>query len=158
MNDIVDILVAGMLLTILAQPNIGRAGIAIIYAGIMAAHGLFMAELDGISYYVSAAIFDSAIILFLGKYKHEYMLASDLQKLAFISILLNAYGWVIYMLYLPPMTYNAAFIAFYAFSIYVLLRREGKKNVGDNSVGFWWSHIRSADSTSCVQHNKAGKI
>ncbi len=65
-------------------------------------------------YLIEAAI-DTLIVYMLPMFGNS-LLIRDLQKVNCLSVIAHAYGWVIYMSYLPPITYD------YLLSIIVIMQ------------------------------------
>jgi hypothetical protein len=83
---------------------------AILFVSPTVAHAGFLSGLDGWAYYAGAATVDVVTIAILSSMKGPSELTVWLQKAAFVSVLLNGFGWVLWALYLPPGMYDVAFV------------------------------------------------
>jgi hypothetical protein len=137
----IDYLTYALLLLVLVQPSIGRAYVAGVFALFTAVHNLFMYPLDGIAYYASDAVFYLFVIAATGLLTDVTRFTIQLHRICIAAIILDALGWVVWMLYLPPDVYNVAFMALYAIAIVVFIRRDeadGRGYTMDN----WGDYIR----------------
>lgn len=108
----------------------------------------------GEMYYVVCAA-TATLITFLLYYVTPVIIFSlRLQKICITSIVLNAFGWVIYMLRLQPDIYNYAFMLLYFVTLVTMLNG-GAQNV----VGNYRADRRSLDVRSIFSalHNSAFK-
>ena len=127
--------------------NKRRRPAALIFALFTSWHDMFMSGLNGISYYASAAGFDLAIIMLTANLIKMPKLTVDLHRICGISIALNFYGWIMWMLYLSPFSYNMAFAMLYIWTIIVLIKDEGVYN-GNYRLDQWahrfrWNYCQS---------------
>lgn len=117
-----------------------------------------MNSLVGFSYHGSAAIFDLLIIILVSGIRPLPELVLSLHRICAASILINVTGWVIWVLYFPPILYDLAFVALYAWLVVTLISRD-KKNVGGNTLdrgGFGFRFDRGTCSHLFNKHG--GKI
>lgn len=129
----IDFLTFAILIAALFQPSRDRFNVAMLFAVFTEGHGLFMSNLDGMEYYVSAALFDLLVIAGLFLYPMKTRLIEELQRISIVSIMLNFFGWIAWMLYFPPTAYNVSFMMLYTWTIITLLRKE-RGHVGDHSL------------------------
>jgi len=121
---IVDLLTIALLFAAIIQPTRKRRMVAMVYAFANFAHGQFLSNLEGISYFGSAALVDLAIISITASLPYVPRLTIEIHKICLASISINAIGWVIWGLYLPVSGYNAAMVVLYAWAFIVLLKQE----------------------------------
>lgn len=117
---------------------------ALICALLLLIHDNFMVSLDGVLYYLSDAMFCFIIIFMTANLKETSRLIVKLHYIFLIGIVLNLYGWVIWMLYLPPTSYNVAFMLLYTSIIIVLLSWDGVEH-GNYKIDRWWGLFRLSD-------------
>lgn len=129
----IDGLLIAMVIVALWQPTLARAQAAIAFSFITAAHAILFTDVPGFWYYLIAASADLLIINTLALLPYPTLLTVRLMHISVISMLLNAVGWVFYMLYLPPFGYDLLFIGVYTVGIAAMLGKEGA-DVGDNTV------------------------
>ena len=103
---------------------------AFIFVGVTVCHELLFADLDGLAYYGSAALFDLAIIIITSAIRPVPRLVVRLHRICIVSILLNLVGWTLWTLYYPPILYDAAFFLVYAWAIITLTGRDGPNDMG----------------------------
>ena len=131
MIDFLTLVIVGVALF---QPTTERRVIALIYALFTFTHNFFLQSLDGFMYYATDASFYFLVVLGISLMNKPSYFAIEIQKIAIVAVALDYFGWLIYMLYIPPAGYDAAFMALYAWSIIVLLRGD-KEDARDNPVG-----------------------
>jgi len=135
MNIITGLLTI-MCVVALIQPNMSRLFGAVIFAGLTLLHDLCLSDLDGLAYYGSAALTDSAIIILTSGIFPIPVMVVRLHYICLISILVNAAGWVMWMAYLPPTIYDIAFIVVYLCVIITMIRKD-TSDVGGYSLDSW---------------------
>tara|TARA_R110000850_G_scaffold269167_2_gene401025 strand:- start:17616 stop:18098 length:483 start_codon:yes stop_codon:yes gene_type:complete len=105
---------------------------------ILADHLLY---LDGFLYYATAAIFDIAAIALIVNLEPKTKLIVDTCSILFLMICINAYGWIIYELYMSPITYNIGMGLVYiilAFRILIMTGRDRGDRRAKNNI---WSPL-----------------
>jgi hypothetical protein len=117
----------------LLQPTLDRKIVALTFASMTFIHNIFMSNLDGLAYYGTDALFYLIVIYVIGLLGRKTILTNALQKISIVAIALDSFGWLIWMLYIPPTGYNVAFMALYAWTIIILLRGE-PEDVGSNAM------------------------
>lgn len=127
------------------QRGSSRIYCAVIFLAFTMIHQLFLASIDGWSYYASSALFDLAVIGLLHNISPVTKLAINLQRISLLSMLTNAIGYALWFFYLDPALYNTMFIGIYSLAIFALIERDGAYDVGFYS---WYSGIRSVGDTS----------
>ena len=135
---IVDWLIAGIVLLSVVQPERSRLYAACLYSVPLLLHNWLCSDLTGLLYYGTAAAVDLFTITAITQLCQPTRLAVRVAKICTLSILANLFGWVIYMLYLPPWSYNAVFIAIYTAVILIMLDdTELERNDRTGAVGLW---------------------
>ena len=112
--------------------SFSKGKVAPILFGIAALmHDLFLSDLNGMYYYVSAGVFDGIVAWLI--YKLELSrLVLDILVVCAISASLNAFGWVIWLIGLPPDVYNTAMIALYICACIISGRGKDAGNYSNN--------------------------
>lgn len=139
----------------LLQPNAPRLFAALIFAGLTLAHDFFSSNLDGLMYYGSAALIDLFIIILTSGISPVPKMVITLHKICMVSIVANFFGWVIWTLYYPPIAYDLAFMAIYAWTLITFITR-GKIDVGGFTLDSWYSCLRFNNRSRLVRNNKDG--
>ena len=138
---IVNYLILVLCTVALLQPTPARLKVAGVFSGAALLHCIIGEQLDGYMYYLSAAVLDSAIITITANFKEVSQITRGIHRVCLASIVLNAAGWVTYMLYVPPTGYNLSFIFLYLWSIMVLMKRNRRYD-GDNKLDTWAYYFR----------------
>lgn len=138
---ITNYLILALGVVAVAQPTAARRKVAGVFASMVIAHCIVGEWIDGGAYYISAAILDSAIITITANFKKTSQITRDIHRVCIASIVLNASGWVTYMLYVPPMGYNLSFIFLHLWSIIILMKRN-RRYGGDNTMDRWAYYLR----------------
>ena len=123
MIDFLTLVIVGIALL---QPTTDRKIVAMIFASLTFIHNEFLYGLEGLLYYDTDALFYIIIISAIGFVNSKSQLIDDLQKISIAAVALDYFGWFIWMAYMPPTGYNVAFMALYAWTIFILLRGEPK--------------------------------
>lgn len=76
-------------------------------------HEIFLSNLGGFWYYITAANCDLLIICILGQLSFRTRLSVNLQYLSVLSIILNLNGWLDWYSYKPPGVYNTSYLLYY---------------------------------------------
>jgi hypothetical protein len=124
------------------QPTLHRFFVAAVFSGLTYIHNLHLYQLEGFAYYGSDALVYLAIMAITGKLANIDSFTINVHRLCVAAIFLDLYGWVIYMLYIEPYTYNAAFAILYAVSIVVFVTGRKANDRGGYAVGNWHNYIR----------------
>lgn len=135
---ITTILLSAIGLAVLLQPNAPRFFAALMFASATLSHELFLSHLDGLMYYGSAALIDLAIIILTSGINPVPKMVIALHRICTVSIIANFAGWVMWSLYLPPLTYDLMFMVIYAYTLIILIRKDGV-DVGGYGVDSWRS-------------------
>ena len=138
---IVNYLILMLCTVALLQPTPARLKVAGVFSGAALLHCVIGEQLDGGIYYISAAVLDSAIITITANFKEVSQITRDIHRVCLASIVLNASGWVTYMLYIPPMGYNLSFIFLHLWSIIILMKRNRRYD-GGNTMDTWAYYFR----------------
>lgn len=124
-----------------AQPTVARRKVAAVFSGAAVLHCTVGEWIDGGAYYISAAVLDLSIIVITANFKETSQITSAIHRICLASIVLNASGWVTYMLYVPPTGYNLSFIFLHLWSIIILMKRN-RRYGGDNTMDRWAYYFR----------------
>lgn len=154
--DAITYLIYALLVATLTQPNAPRLFAAVTFVGVILLHELAFSSLDGLMYYGSAALLDLLIVVITSGINPVPKMVLSLQRLCLFSILLNLLGWVLWLLYLPPWPYDLAFVAVYAWALYILIRRD-RADVGGFTMAGWVSCFRFDRSARAVHFNQHGE-
>ena len=138
---IVNYLILALGVAALPQPTAARQKVASVFTGAVLLHCVMGEYIDGGAYYISAAGLDSAIITITANFKETSQITRSIHRICLASIVLNASGWVTYMLYVPPIGYNLSFIFLYLWSIIVLMKRNRRYD-GDTTMDRWAHYFR----------------
>ena len=138
---IVNYLILMLCTVALLQPTPARLKVASVFSGAALLHCIIGEYIDGGAYYLSAAVLDSAIITITANFKEVSQITRDIHRVCLASIVLNASGWVTYMLYVPPVGYNLSFIFLHLWSIIILMKRNRRYD-GDNTLDTWAYYFR----------------
>jgi hypothetical protein len=125
------------------QPTLHRFFVASTFAGLTYAHNLHLYELEGFAYYGSDALVYLAVMVITGKLATLDDFTISTHRPCLGAIILDFFGWVIYMLYFDPDPYNAAFGALYALAIATLITRGRANDRGGYTVGNWPDYVHS---------------
>lgn len=126
------------------QPNAPRFFAAILFMSIAMAHELFLADLTGLQYYGSAALFDLLIIVLTSGISPIPKMVLSIHKICIASMLINAVGWTLWLLYFPPIAYSIAFLCLSVWTLAVFTKRD-KADVGGYAMD-------SGASCFCFSH------
>jgi hypothetical protein len=146
MIDFLTLVIVGVALL---QPTFDRKMVALAFASMSFIHNTFMATLEGLMYYATDALFYLIVIFVVGLINSKTVLTDEIQKISIVAVALDYFGWLIYMLYIPPTGYNVAFMALYAWTIIILLRRE-PEDVGTTAMDRWLPSIHSHAHTGHI--------
>ena len=138
---IVNYLILALGVAALTQPTAARRKVASVFIAATLLHCVIGEYIAGGAYYISAAVLDSAIITITANFKETSQITRDIHRICLASIVLNASGWVMYMLYISPVSYNLFFIFLYLWAIMVLMKRN-KRYAGDITMDAWAYYFR----------------
>lgn len=154
----ITILICLIIATAFFQPNAPRLYAALVFVGVTALHEVFFSNYEGMQYYGSAALFDLAIIIIASGINPVPKMVLSLQKICIVSIVANLAGWIMWFLYYPPIIYDLAFVAIYAWTLIILIKRTGA-NVGGYTMDSWATCFRFNRSAWYLYLNRnAGQI
>ena len=136
-----DYLILALGVAALLQPTPARQKVAAVFVFMTLLHCVVGERLDGLAYYASAAVLDSAIIAITANFKETSQITRSIHRICLASIVLNAAGWITYMLYIPPVGYNLSFIFLYLWSIIVLMKRDRRYD-GNFTMDRWARYLR----------------
>lgn len=123
------------------QATAPRFFAAFVFVGVTLLHEVFLADADGLLYYGSAALFDLAIVILLSGVHPLPKMVLALQQICIVSIFVNLFGWVLWVLYLPPTAYNTSFVLLYFWALLALINR-GANDVGGYTMASWATCFR----------------
>lgn len=124
------------------QPNRQRLCVGLVFASTAVLSDLLLSPVGGFLYYIASSTAALAIIILTSSIRPITKLAVNLQKICLASIVLNFFGWVMWMLYMPPVMYNSLFIALYVCALLTLITRN-KSDVGEYKLDSRNSRFRS---------------
>jgi hypothetical protein len=110
---IINYLILALGVAALTQPTAARQKVAGVLTVATLLHCVMGEYVGGSAYYLSAAILDSTVITITANFKETSQITRSIHRICLASIVLNAAGWVTYMLYVPPAGYNLSFIFLY---------------------------------------------
>lgn len=152
----IDFLTWVIVALVFIQPNADRFFIALVFAGLTQCHNVLLGGMDGVPYYWSAVIVDFVVLAATASMPIVTKFNIRIGIICAASIMLNAMGAALWVLYAPPTLYNIAFIGLYGAAIIALIKRD-KDDVGDTTVGRWISGFRRHDpkvSSASNRHEK----
>lgn len=127
--------------------------VALAFALSCSVHKVFADMLPDTLYYLSAGLFDVLVIGIIAVFLRPSHMAQSFIWLCLFSLALNFYGWLIWFLYLPPVTYNIGFIVLYSVAIYLLLRKDMAKDERHSRPYNWDSVFLAARRKSIIACN-----
>ena len=130
-----ELMLLALVIALFLQPTQERSMIAFLFVGITILHYLLFADVSGLLYYSSAALFDLAIIVCTSCLTRIPKVIVNLHKICFLFVLLNFIGWLMWYFYYSPVLYNTACSFLYLAAFFVLLT---------GSHGFINANIRSS--------------
>ena len=109
--------------------------------------------------YIFAALTDLLIIYILSRLSHVSEVTLKIQRICKMFITVNFIGWILYMLYEPPIFYKALCTSLYFYGL-ITTTISGVKNVFRNSSMDWrvfsiFSHTRSSYHTEKANKEEA---
>jgi hypothetical protein len=84
-----------------------------------------MGFLNNVNYYFSGGVFTSLVLAGIVFFAKRTRFTDDMAKACFASILLNAYGWLIYDISWPAYSYELAFLVLYLIIASIFVQKEG---------------------------------
>lgn len=107
-------------------------------------------------YYLGAAATDLLIIFILSRMAYPTRLTVQLQTACQRFIYLSSFGWVMYLVYVPPELYNFLCTLLYAWTIGVILNGGNRNVLGNNAMDRGSTRVFSSNHTRSftVQTNK----
>lgn len=124
---IVSLAVIILILSILQKTD-ERFFAACTYSILNSLHFLVLGDADGSVYYLTAAIFDIAIIYVASRTIKIVSTSIYIQRICIAEITLNFVGWVMYESYIDPFAYNIAYALLQVAMIAVLLKKDAKND------------------------------
>lgn len=151
------ILIVALLLVVLLQPTRPRIYTAAVFAQVTFFHDALTSHIDGGAYYLWAAAADVLIMILLIPVSSWCQVSYHITHLAFMSIILNVLGWILWYNFYEPAVYDASFIVLYVCALITLLKRHGNNyhdGVGTGRRTGNRAGIRAADSTGVGNSEK----
>ena len=118
---------------------------------------ILFGESWGFLYYYSSALNGLIIINLLFKIRKPTRLSITLQKIAFLFILNNLFGWIIYELGYDPLIYNNVALVLFSCAFFASVSKGRSDDLGIYTSSRWNSFIYSLDNPcfSSDRRNKA---
>lgn len=152
-SPIVQSLVLSVFIISLAQSPIRRTP-ALLFAVCHLAFNIFLSDIYGYYYFIFGAYWDAVIIMSLSNIKIVPRLARDLQTISFLSIMLNAFGWTLWMKRIDLTPYVMGYAFLYIMTLHYLIKYEGSI-YGNFKMGGWRDCFRVFDFSRIHEFNKA---
>lgn len=153
-------LVALIALASAMQPNSQRLFVGLVYSGLLVVNDLLLFNEAGLLYYYGSAVFDVATIIIISRVAKVSSMALTIQKICLASIAVNFFGWVMWMLYMPPVMYNSLFAVLYVCALLTLITRN-KSDVGEHTLDNRNPRFRSNYNPGilgCIKHDHPPQI
>lgn len=129
-----DALMAVFTLTAFFQINKQRS-IYILLCGIMfLIHDYLSSELSDQMYYFSACVVDATAVIMAMCLSPVTKAVRCMQKICMSFCIANMYGFIIWYLYLPPLSYNLLCTVLYVLLIFTTLKSEARGVMGSDSL------------------------
>ena len=138
-----------LLAVALFQKERARFFVCMTFACFTLIHDVIFRDVDGLLYYVSAASFDLLIISLISLERGCKKLVTRLQILSLSSIALNFIGWMMWVSYMSPKFYNAAYIVFYFVTVVCMLHKDGVYDMGHYRMGCRNFGVRRDPDSCC---------
>lgn len=153
---LMEVIRIALVVAVLFQPNAPRLFAAFVFVGANVFHYIYLSELDGMLYYGIAALVDLAMVILTSGIRPIPRMVLTLHKIALVSIAANMYGFILWFNYLPPTTYDSAFILIYLWLLLTLIRKGGKR-VGGFTISSWTTCFNFNHSSRRVSGDKNQK-
>lgn len=118
-------MIDALFVTLFIVALLTRHSATMLFVGLSIAHELLFGHYDNERYYLTAAIFDYAIILLIKR-------TTFIQLVAFSSIILNLLGFILWFFYYEPNLYNNSFGLLYSITIILTIKGDTNGDVGHN--------------------------
>ncbi len=142
-----DLLV--MLTFALAWVHQGRDRVAVLSFGVpLLAFGIvdeYIPEDMGTLYHLGVTAIDLAILYYLTRFVHLSELIVNLQIACEAFIYINLLGWIAYMRYIPPETYNQTCSLVYAWVLIKIISGSGWRGFRDLTMDRWCAWVRGGN-------------
>jgi len=119
-----------ILITLYFQPSESRLYTGAVFLLMLVLHEVIFSASDGLVYYGTSALCYLGIMFFTAPAVNVTKLVLDIHKICLMSIVVNAFGWVAWLAYLPPNLYNFASIVLHICGVWALLQRTRKEDHG----------------------------
>ena len=92
-----------------------------LFVGMAICHDALFGDSDGLTYYVTAGLFDYVTILLIKR-------TTFIQLIVISSLILNMLGFLLWFFYLEPAIYNECFILLYIVTIVLTIKNKDKRD------------------------------
>ena len=148
---ILSLLFTALAVVMLVQPTAPRFFAVAVFLCATLIHDMALTHLDGFLYYGSAALLDLFIIGVTSGIQPTPNLVIDLHRICMLSMVANLAGWLLWLAYFPPITYDVVFIGLYSWALWLFVKKDGC-DVGGYSMASWSSCFRFGYSPG-AQHS-----
>ena len=128
------------------QPTAQRFFAAIVFVVVIHTHDYFFANLDGLMYYASDALFLLLVATITSGIANKPQMVVTLQKVCMFGVVANTIGWLFWYLYVSAIYYNMAFIIIYGWAFFTLTKAD-RHDTGGYTLADWRSCFRYTDSS-----------
>ena len=137
----INALIAAIFIVALFQPDSERRFPALIFAFFIWLHCVSLSGLEGFWYFFTAGLCDVAIISLIACWAKVSSLSDSLITISILSVVVNFYGWLLWMSYLPVYSYNYSITALYLIAIISLLRGDCANDYARNYQRHRWLRL-----------------
>ncbi len=138
MTEVIDALIAMIVIASFFQPTVQRAYAALSFSAVIIFYMEFFSHLRGLEYHVGSAVLAFGIIIILSGIDPVIKMAIHIQKACLAAILVNALGWYFYVAGISQVYANGLFIAIYLRILLALIIRNS-----DDMGGYTIAGLRS---------------
>lgn len=125
----------------MVQPSAQRLFASIVFVAIIHAHQVYFVDLEGVMYFLSAALLSLLIIIVTSGINPAPKMVVEIHKICIASAVLNFLGWLLWESYVSSTYYNLSFVVVYAWAFFTLIDRD-PSDVGNYKLDSWWSCLR----------------
>lgn len=146
-----------LLIVVVLQPTRARVYTAAVFGQVAFFHDALTHHMEGGGYYIWAAAADVLVMILLIPVSSRCIVAYRITHLAFMSILLNVLGWLLWYNFYEPTVYDASFIVLYVCALITLIKRHGNNKYDGVGTGRRTGNlagIRAGDSTGMGNSEK----
>lgn len=106
------------------QQSRQRLAISLMFSLSCLVHFLESDNLTDLLYYLTAGMVDCVLIFIICFFARPTIFTDLMVLVCAGSLLLNVYGWIIYELFLAPISYDVAFSFLYLIVVFVFLKKD----------------------------------